>query len=358
MAGVVHAGGLAQRDSGPVFGGRQHASGAGGAHGGDLRTPGRSVPHDGFRFDCAVPANGYVWWYCDALSDDGAYGLTLIAFIGSVFSPYYAWARRGDAADPANHCAVNVALYGRRGARWAMTERGAGALRRDASRLSVGPSHLAWDGAGLDIEIDERCAPIPRRLQGRIRLIPTAMGDQSFMLDGAGKHLWTPFAPCARVEVRLSEPSLSWSGSAYLDSNFGNEPLEDAFQEWTWSRASVPQGTVVLYDVTSRREGDPHPEPLALHFDSNGAAEILEPPPRVGLPATRWRVARHTRADAGHAARVVQTLEDAPFYSRSLLETRLLGSVAPAIHESLNLDRFRSRWVQCLLPFRMPRNPF
>jgi carotenoid 1,2-hydratase len=26
-----------------------------------------------------------------------------------------------------------------------------------------------------------------------------------------------------------------------------------------------------------------------------------------------------------------------------------------AMHESLSLDRFRSAWVQLLLPFRMPR---
>jgi carotenoid 1,2-hydratase len=58
----------------------------------------------------------------------------------------------------------------------------------------------------------------------------------------------------------------------------------------------------------------------------------------------------------GYGARIVRTLEDAPFYSRSLLDTRLLGSSAPAIHESLDLDRFRARWVQCLLPFRMPRS--
>ncbi|HBM14153.1 MAG TPA: carotenoid 1,2-hydratase, partial [Rhodospirillaceae bacterium] len=25
------------------------------------------------------------------------------------------------------------------------------------------------------------------------------------------------------------------------------------------------------------------------------------------------------------------------------------------VHESLNLDRFNKRWVQVLLPFRMPR---
>ena len=40
-----------------------------------------------------VRPGGYAWWYVDALSDDGQHGLTIIAFIGSVFSPYYAWAR-------------------------------------------------------------------------------------------------------------------------------------------------------------------------------------------------------------------------------------------------------------------------
>ena len=37
-----------------------------------------------------VPHGGYAWWYVDALSDDGRHGLTIIAFVGSVFSPYYA----------------------------------------------------------------------------------------------------------------------------------------------------------------------------------------------------------------------------------------------------------------------------
>ncbi len=52
----------------------------------------------GPRFDAPVPAGGYAWWYVDALSDDGAHGLTIIAFIGSVFSPFYAWSRRGGRA--------------------------------------------------------------------------------------------------------------------------------------------------------------------------------------------------------------------------------------------------------------------
>jgi carotenoid 1,2-hydratase len=35
-----------------------------------------------------VAPGGYAWWYLDALSDDGRHGLVVIAFIGSVFSPY------------------------------------------------------------------------------------------------------------------------------------------------------------------------------------------------------------------------------------------------------------------------------
>ena len=70
--------------------------------------------NQGFGFDRDVPHDGYAWWYLDAVSDNGEYALTLIAFVGSVFSPYYAWARRraGVAgADPNQHCAFNVGLY-------------------------------------------------------------------------------------------------------------------------------------------------------------------------------------------------------------------------------------------------------
>jgi carotenoid 1,2-hydratase len=68
-----------------------------------------------------------------------------------------------------------------------------------------------------------------------------------------------------------------------------------------------------------------------------------------------WRVARVARAEAGYPAAVLRTLEDAPFYARSLISTRLLGHSVTAMHESLSLDRFRADWVRLLLPFRMPR---
>ena len=285
------------------------------------------------------------------MSDDGVHALTLIAFVGSVFSPYYAWARRRAEVPALNHSAFNIALYGPRG-RWAMTERGAGRVDREQSLLSIGPSVMCWTGDALQIAIDERCAPLPRRLRGTIRLTPSALCGRSFALDAAALHRWSPLAPCSRIEVQMSDPSLAWSGTGYLDSNCGAGPLEDAFQSWTWSRASLPGRTLVYYDFKARHSGAGS---MALQFDPRGDIQEFEIPPLIPLPATRWRLPRHTRAQAGQEVRVLRTLEDGPFYSRTLLDVSMLGAHAPAIHESLSLDRFRSRWVQCLLPFRMPR---
>ena len=221
LDGVLQTGGLAQRGSGSVFGGRQQSPRARRADGGDVGPPSRGQHRGGLHFDGWIPSDGYAWWYVDALSDDGAHGLTLIAFVGSVFSPYYAWARRGGSTEPNNHCAFNVALYGSRSSRWAMTERGSAEVRREPRQLSIGASSMRWSGDALEISVNEVCVPLPRRVRGTIRLIPSALCERSFSLDGLGLHLWTPFAPCARIEVALSQPELKWGGVGYFDSNSG-----------------------------------------------------------------------------------------------------------------------------------------
>jgi len=287
------------------------------------------------------------------LSDDGEHGITVIAFIGSVFSPYYAWARRHTphgAADPLNHCALNVALYGRGGARWTMTERGRRQVQRSAHSLRIGPSALHWVGDSLHIEIDELAVPWPSPIRGSVRLHAAQLFDHTVTL--APQHRWRPIAPAAVVEVELN--GLRWSGPGYLDMNTGDAPLEQSFRRWDWSRARLSsRRSLVFYDV--ERVAAP-PLQLGLCFDPDGSVSTVEPPPRAALPDTRWRVARGARADAGTSPRLVQTLTDAPFYARSLLSTQWLGEHVTAMHESLSLTRFDSAWVQAMLPFRMPRS--
>jgi carotenoid 1,2-hydratase len=328
------------------------ASPAGDANGGEVRLAGGTEPGCGPRFDAPVAPGGYLWWYVDALSDDGRHGITLIAQVGSCFSPYYARARRLGNSDPLNHNSLNVALYGEC-KRWSMTERGRSALRRDASWLEIGPSALSWDGNCLTIQINEVTVPLPRRLRGTVKLYPRTVAGQPYFLDGAERHCWAPIAPGARVEVQFDRPALRWCGHGYLDSNWGNEPLEKAFRYWEWSRAELKDGgTAILYDA-ARRDG--HRTELGLRFDPAGSVERIEVPPHAKLPTTGWRMQRGTRVDPQQTARVTETLENTPFYTRSVLATHLLGEPVTAMHESVCLDRFSTRWVQRLLPFRIPR---
>ena len=304
------------------------------------------------RFDAPVPDGGYAWWYVDAVSDDGRESLTVIGFVGSVFSPYYAAARRRGPADPNDHCAINVGLYGATANRWAMTERPREQVARSARRLEIGPSAMDFDGRSLLISIDEWTAPFPGRIRGTIHLRPSALVSHTVPLDAAGRHVWTPYAPCARVEVELEQPRLRWSGNGYFDGNAGAEPIEAAFARWTWSRADLGDGAAVLYDAARR---DQSRLTFGLRFAPDGAISRFDPPPVESLPRSGWRIGRATPTDPGTQAGVVRTLIDAPFYARSLIRSSVLGREATSVHESLCLDRFSSRIVQAMLPFRMPR---
>lgn len=319
-----------------------------------------STGDDLFDTDRALPDGGYRWWYLDALSDDGTRGITVIVFIGSVFSPYYAWGLRRRPTAALNHCAVNVALYQPGMNRWAMTERGASAVRAEPDVLAIGPSRMHWQrlpsgGASLTLDIDERCAPLPRRVRGSIRVVTDVVHTREYSLDIAGRHHWRPIAPQARVDVQLDSPGLSWHGAGYLDSNRGDEPIAHAFRRWDWSRCRLADGrSAVVYDIERRHGGR---LTLGLDFADNRPAGDFAPPPSQPLPRGLWGV-QSAIACAEGRPRIAQRLEDGPFYRRSVVATRLLGEPVIAMHESLDLDRLGQEWVRVLLPFRMPRRIF
>jgi carotenoid 1,2-hydratase len=305
----------------------------------------------GPRFDEDIPAGGYSWWYIDAISEDGQHGLTIIAFLGSVFSPYY---KRSGRAAPLDHTCLNVALYGPK-ARWVMTERGSRALTRSRSELAIGPSAVRWDGDVLEIAIEERDTrlfnPIRRPVRGTVRVIPEALNPASFALDPRENHIWHCMAPRARIEVAMEEPGVAWTGQGYFDHNRGSEPLEKGFNVWHWSRAHMKQGAVVCYEG---ERGDGSLFASAIRFGADGIPDEAELPPIAPLPRSKWRIDRRTRSEIGVAS-VRKTWEDTPFYARSELASNLFGEEVVAVQESLNMRRFASSVVQFMLPYRMPR---
>ena len=268
-----------------------------------------------------------------------------------MFSPYYKKAGR---IDPENHSSINVAFYGPK-ARWTMTEHAKKSVLRDEDNLTIGYSHVRWNGSHVEIDIVEQDKrlfnPFRRQVKGKLRVYPEMANSNAFALDPAAKHIWHCLSPRAKVEVEMTAPSLSWSGSGYLDSNFGSESLEEGFRVWHWSRAHIGDEAVVCYEGI-RRDGSGFSS--ALKFTGSGKAEDISLPMVAPLPNSKWQLTRRTRSDQGNA-KIVATWEDTPFYSRSILKSKINGHQVTAVQESLDMDRFASKIVQFMLPYRMPR---
>ncbi|MEL6642463.1 MAG: carotenoid 1,2-hydratase [Pseudomonadota bacterium] len=284
------------------------------------------------------------------MSDDGTRAVSVIAFIGSVFSPWYRWTGR---KRPHNHVCINVATYGP-GGRFTMTDRGEGALRQTNDTFEVGPSKLRWLGDRLEIDIDEISSlPLVSRVKGKITVRPTGLTDVELPLHPKGTHVWRPFAPTADIEVDLNR-GWQWNGHGYFDANFGTRALEDDFSYWTWGRFPTSEGSACFYDAV-RRDGSELS--VGLAFDRDGHAHTMEMPPLTRFNRSLWAVKRETRADAGYRPRQVKAMLDAPFYSRSAIRTQIHGEETVGVHEALDLNRFASPLLKPMLAVRVPRRP-
>ncbi len=271
--------------------------------------------------------------------------------LGNVFSPYYAKARsRGD-ADPFAHCTMNVALYGP-AARWSLTERGRASLVRESASLAIGASSMRFAGGILELGIEEFSSPFRRPLRGTVRVHLPHLVQAPIDLDAHGRHRWSPIALHAPIEVELREPSLRFRGHAYLDQNWGDEPLEAGFRSWTWARATGPDTSVIGY-VAEGRDGG-----RTRRLRSVTAAGVVHehaPLEPVAQGQGLWGVKRQGFSDDPSTLEHRVSWEDTPFYLRDLSEGSLLGARRTIVSETLDLDRFASSWVQFLLPFRMAK---
>ncbi len=337
------------QDRGAFPGGGRGASGSGRADGNAFRPACGRSDLEQPNFDIDVPPNGYAWWYVDGICAGGGRAISVIGFIGSVFSPWYRWSGR---RNPHNNVCINVATYGP-GGRFTMTDRGQAALRQSRDIFTVGPSSMRWRNGQLVIHINEIAAPpLVSRVRGTVTVTPSAVTGVEAPLTPDGSHVWRPFAPTCEIRVDLDAPGWQWDGHGYFDANFGTRALEQDFTYWTWGRFPVTSGSTCFYDATLR---DGSHLSLGATFDTHGNATEVAPPPKARLPRSLWAVARETRADSGIRPRQVQNMLDAPFYSRSAVETCIDGETTVGVHEALDLRRFRSPLLKPMLACRVPR---
>jgi carotenoid 1,2-hydratase len=283
------------------------------------------------------------------VSDDGRAAVVVIALLGNPFSPAYLRARDLGPAGALGHCSMNVAVYARGASAWALDERPLAGHERAADGVAIGGSSMRWDGDRLVIDVDERTTPFRRPVRGRIVLRPEARTGLDLPIDERGEHRWWPVAPLARIEVDLPWPGVRFSGHGYHDANAGAVPLEAAFESWSWSRARS-DGALLTYDVACSSGAE---RSLAFRVTPRGDVEDLDRLGSARLAPTVWALPRRARADRGHGGRVVRSLEDGPFYARSLVATRLGGGPVVAMHETLAPHRLRRDWVRRIIGARI-----
>lgn len=282
----------------------------------------------------------------------------MIAFVGSVFSPYYHWSGR---RRPEDHVAFNIALYTPEGNFWAMTERDRTSLHRDAQQLAIGNSVMEMRGASLMIRFDEMALPWPghrawpRRISGTIEITSDIVCEDAFCLDGDGHHIWSPRMP--RADASICCDALAgggWRGRAYHDMNFGDRPIEQDFIGWDWARGSDGSGgeTVILYDA-QLRTGERRR--FGLRSAGRDGLRAFDMPQRRQLPRAFWGVRGGIACDPAGQPKVQRRLEDSPFYTRSLVETVICDHSLVMVHETLNCQRLANPLVRLMLPLRMPR---
>jgi len=233
-----------------------------------------------------------------------------------------------------------------------MTDRGRDAVRRSADTFQVGPSRMHWDGRDLVVDVNEISTPHCQRIEGRVRISPSAITEVEVALDDAGRHVWRPFAPTARISVDIARPGWRWEGHGYFDANFGTAALEADFATWTWARMPLSGGTACYYDAM-RLDGSTLG--VSLMFDADGSVTAPEPPPAQRMARSLWGVARDMRSDEGFRPRQVKPMLDAPFYTRAAVEAQIGGETSVGVHEALDLRRFRQPLLKPMLAVRVPR---
>lgn len=200
-------------------------------------------------------SGAYEWWYVDAQSQSGEWGIVVIVFRGMPMSPDYLAALADPAlVHPADHCGYAVSVY-HYGARIATAFHGVAPSECSfsATDCDVGAATVSirreTDGL-YRVQASTRLDHMPHAVQISATLVP--LSSPAGSSTESEPHAWIVAAPRCKASVELSfEESGSirevarWNGFGYHDHNVGMRPLQADHGDWYWGRVHDVDRTIV-----------------------------------------------------------------------------------------------------------------
>jgi carotenoid 1,2-hydratase len=307
----------------------------------------------------------YEWWYADALSDDGEWGVVIILFRGMPMSPTY--------LDDPEHmlagCAVSVYHNGVRLA-FSFTEQPleSASYARDEVRVQMDGASIVVDETGLLTAcIDMPCDTDERRVAVTLRGQPTHCIDP-LPADLSDKHAWVLARPRMQTtaSIQLMEGSTvvvdhTFETTGYHDHNLGVRAMHHDFAGWYWGRVHCQDRTIVF--LSTPRSGDTTHEVYEIDVDGVATAwhDVEITYGKTFITAMGLLCSRHIRlrgispTTGPHEVSCTNSIacEDSPFYQRYISDWFIDGTaVGKGMSEYMNVARMKSAWIRPFL--RLP----
>lgn len=313
-------------------------------------------------------SGAYEWWYVDAQSADGEWGIVVIVFRGMPMSPdYLAALSTSSEVDPTDHCGYAVSVY-HRGARIATAFHGVPAQEcafsvTDCDVQAATVSIRRTSDGAYSVHAITRVREVPHDVEITATLVPTS--HPAGIASDPEPHAWIVAAPrcTAHVDVMLRESGavrthVQWSGMGYHDHNVGVRPMQADHGDWYWGRVHDADRTIVYLATPGAQQPSMWlgvADANGLHWCDNVSFERHQR--RISFMGLRYHRSIHCRGTlpSGGSLDVVcvntNVVENGPFYQRYASDWTVNGtpSKQQGMSEYMDCARYRRAWIRPFL---------
>ncbi|MEQ9091380.1 MAG: hypothetical protein RIE52_09835 [Balneola sp.] len=309
------------------------------------------------------PSGGYEWWYFDALSEDGNWGLVIIFYQGNPFSPEYIRNIEKKSSYPDEFPAVSISIYNRNKTEfYSFVEYSADDFNWDkkSDSCTVGPhsfSKSEYDSKLVYSVVLKDVLPSGHSIKAELEFSSSIITKAPIVSKSPNEHhFWNLIQPKAEVSgtIEIKGKSgfqkIAFNGSGYHDHNVGLEPMKEDFKDWYWGRYHFKNTTLIYYVMNRVNE-----KQYKAWLISNENGEVIDEFSSVdtegflgnmfGLSSARKITLKSV--DSEVTVQAALSLDDGPFYQRFLGQAVMHKdgevSIAEGISEYIYPENIYSR---------------